>query len=162
MAYHRKYSLNIGIVRLFNTYGPRMAIMDGRAVPNFSLQAIQNLPISMYGDGLQTRSLCYIDDLIKGLIDFSFLANTGPINLGNPVEVTMKHLAELIRDLCESSSEIEYFDQVQDDPKVRCPDVSLAKEMISWDPKWDLKEGLLSTIAWYKDELTKVKGERKI
>jgi dTDP-glucose 4,6-dehydratase len=157
MAYHRKHSLDIGIVRIFNTYGPRMAIMDGRAVPNFSLQAIQNLPISIYGDGLQTRSLCYVDDLIKGLIDFSFLTSTGPVNLGNPVEITMKHLAELIRELCESSSKIEYFDQVEDDPKVRCPDVSLAKEMINWNPKWDLKTGLTSTIAWYRDEITKVK-----
>jgi dTDP-glucose 4,6-dehydratase len=161
MAYNRKYSLNVGIVRIFNTYGPRMAIMDGRAVPNFSLQAIQNLPISIYGDGSQTRSLCYVDDLIKGLIDFSFLTITGPVNLGNPVEVTMKHLAELIRELCESNSTIDYMDQVEDDPKVRCPDVSLAKEMINWDPKWDLREGLMSTIDWYRKELVKVKDGKK-
>jgi nucleoside-diphosphate-sugar epimerase len=138
-----------------------MAIMDGRAVPNFSLQAIQNLPISIYGDGSQTRSLCYVDDLIKGLIDFSFLTITGPVNLGNPVEVTMKHLAEQIRDLCQSSSKIEYFDQVEDDPKVRCPDVNLAKEMINWDPQWDLEKGLKSTIDWYRKELVKVKDVKK-
>lgn len=152
--YYRKYSVDIKVIRIFNTYGPKMSKEDGRVIPNFINQALNNEDISIYGDGSQTRSLCYIDDLIEGILKMMKIPNfIGPVNLGNPNEMTIKELADTILKLTKSTSSIIYRNLPSDDPKKRNPNISLASEKLNWSPKILLEDGLLKTIQFYKDEL---------
>ena len=155
MAYHRAHRMNTRIIRIFNTYGPRMRINDGRAVPNFLLQALNNQPITVYGDGSQTRSLCYVDDLIEGVIRVLQANDCDPINLGTADEVTMLELATHIRDLCRSSSEIVFKPLPVDDPRQRRPDLTRARQIIDWLPRTSLDTGLEKTIAYFRERLTR-------
>lgn len=150
--FHRKENINIRVTRIFNTYGPRMQSQDGRVVSNFIMQALQNAPITVYGDGSQSRSFCYVDDLIDGLIRFMDLehAMTRPINLGNPNEFTIKGLAETVIRLTNSKSELITSALPSDDPKQRQPDISHAKRLINWEPKVQLEEGLKKTIRYFE------------
>lgn len=149
--YHRQYALPVKVVRIFNTYGPRMLPNDGRVISNFIMQALQNLPITLYGDGMQTRSFCYVDDLIDAIISImqTEANQTGPINLGNPLEYTIYEIAKLIIQLTGSQSRITYHSLPQDDPKQRCPDIALAKSILHWKPKINLEEGLFRTIQYF-------------
>jgi len=150
-AYHRQYGIDIRIVRIFNTYGPRMASNDGRVVPNFVLQALKNEPITLYGTADQTRSFCYVEDMVFGLIAMMNSSNTnGPINIGNPAEITMRSLAKTIIRLTNSKSELSYLPLPQDDPHRRKPDITLAQKKINWSPKIDLETGLKKTIDYFK------------
>lgn len=149
--YHRQYKTTIKLARIFNTYGPRMHPNDGRVVSNFIVQALLNQPITIYGEGLQTRSFCYVDDLLEGIVGLMESEDgfTGPVNLGNPVEFKIAELAELVLELTGSSSELVYRPLPSDDPKQRKPDISLAQEKLNWSPKTQLKEGLMKTIAYF-------------
>jgi UDP-glucuronate decarboxylase len=153
--YYRQHKVDIKVARIFNTYGPRMHPNDGRVVSNFILQALRGEDITVYGDGVQTRSFCYIDDLIDGIYQFMNAQNglTGPINLGNPSEVTILDLARLIIDLTGSKSKIVFKPLPQDDPERRMPDISLAKSKLGWNPKVDLKTGLIRTIEYFEEKL---------
>ena len=153
LNYHREYGINLKIARIFNTYGPYMDILDGRVVTNFIIQALKGEDITIYGEGLQTRSFCYIDDLLDGLIKLMDTGNefTGPVNLGNTIEFTISDLANKILEKIDSNSKIIYLPQAQDDPTQRKPDISLAKETLSWQPKVMLDEGLDNTIPYYRD-----------
>jgi UDP-glucuronate decarboxylase len=153
--YHRQYKTNIQVVRIFNTNGPRMNLQDGRVVSNFIVQALRNEPITVYGDGQQTRSFCFVTDLVDALTRFVGLSNeiTGPINLGNPEECTMISLAERIIELTNSKSRIEYRDLPLDDPKQRKPDITKAQESLNWAPVTSLNDGLEKTIADFKPRL---------
>jgi dTDP-glucose 4,6-dehydratase len=155
MAYHRAHGLNTRIVRIFNTFGPLMRIDDGRAVPNFLLQALKNEPMTVYGDGSQTRSLCYVDDLIEGVVRLLQIDYPDPINLGTADEVTMLELATRIRDLCGSKSEIVFKALPVDDPRQRQPDLTRAREILGWQPRTSLEAGLVKTIAYFRDRLAK-------
>jgi len=153
MDYHREHNLNIKIVRIFNTYGPNMAVNDGRVVSNFINQALSQKDITINGDGNQTRSFQYIDDLLDGMISMmesedSFI---GPVNLGNPNEISMNKLASIVIRLTKTNSKIIFNDLPQDDPKRRNPDISLANSKLNWNPKCDLDEGLLNTIKYFKN-----------
>ncbi|MFC1673769.1 UDP-glucuronic acid decarboxylase family protein [Pseudomonadota bacterium] len=149
--YHRQYGLDIRVARIFNTYGPRMHPNDGRVVSNFIMQALKNEPITIYGDGLQTRSFCYVDDLIEAFIRFMNTDDvTGPINLGNPGEFTIKELAEQVIELTGSSSELIFKDLPVDDPLQRCPDITQAKKALDWQPHVKLEHGLTKTIDHFK------------
>jgi UDP-glucuronate decarboxylase len=150
--YHRQHNLDIKVVRIFNTYGPRMHPSDGRVVSNFIIQALKGDPITIYGDGSQTRSFCYVSDLVDGFLKFmdSPADFTGPMNLGNPNEFTIKELAETVVEMLGSKSAIEYLPLPQDDPKQRCPDISLAKSQLGWEPKVQLREGIQKTIEYFK------------
>lgn len=148
--YHQKYGLETKIVRIFNTYGPRMRADDGRVVSNFIVQALLGENLTVYGKGKQTRSFCYIDELINGLIKMMASKNTGPINLGNPNEFTMLQLAKLVIQLTGFKSKIVYQPLPNDDPKQRCPDISLAKNLLNWQTKIDLKTGLQKTISYFQ------------
>ncbi len=148
-AYHRHYELPIRIVRIFNTYGPRMDPNDGRVVTNFIFQALHNMPLSIYGDGKQTRSFCYVDDLIEGIVRLMEVEYAAPMNLGNPEEFTVHDLARLIKSLTGSSSEIVYSELPQDDPKQRRPDISIARQILDWSPKVPVREGLVRTIKHF-------------
>jgi UDP-glucuronate decarboxylase len=147
--YHRQYDIEIKVARIFNTYGPRMQINDGRVVTNFIVQALRGTPVTIYGDGTQSRSFCFVTDLIEGLhLLFSSRREvTGPINLGNPVEFTMLELAEMVIDLTNSNSKIVMQDLPGDDPRQRKPDISKAKEILGWNPTIKLRDGLVRTIA---------------
>ncbi|MDA9277872.1 SDR family oxidoreductase [Amylibacter sp.] len=149
--YHRQHALSIKVARIFNTYGPRMHPNDGRVVSNFIVQALRNEPITIYGDGTQTRSFCYVDDLIQSFLRLMNTSNevTGPINLGNPVEFTMIELAKKICDLTSSRSELIHKPLPKDDPKQRRPDIKLAKQVLGWEPEITLEEGLKPTIAYF-------------
>ncbi len=151
MDYRRQHNLGIKIARIFNTYGPRMDSRDGRVVSNFIVQALTGQPITIYGDGRQTRSFCYVDDLVEGLIRLMNTGHeiTGPINIGNPVEFTMIELAEIVLTLTGSKSELIREPLPVDDPRQRRPDISLAHEMLGWEPTVILSEGLLHTIAYF-------------
>ena len=153
--YHRQHKLKIKVARIFNTYGPRMHPNDGRVVSNFIVQALKSQPLTIYGNGSQTRAFCYVDDLVDGLIRLMNTpdALTGPVNLGNPGEFTILELAELILELTGSSSEIHYEPLPQDDPQQRKPDIRLAREVLEWEPKIPLKEGLQKTIDYFDDLL---------
>jgi UDP-glucuronate decarboxylase len=155
--YNRQFDLDIKVARIFNTYGPNMALDDGRVVSNFLVQALQNLPITMYGDGLQTRSFCFVSDLVDGLFKLAFSKNgiQGPINLGNPKEFTMLQLAELIIELTGSKSKIEYKPLPADDPKQRKPDISKAQKELGWNPVIELREGIEASISYFKTALSK-------
>ena len=149
MDYHRKYNLDIRIVRIFNTYGTNMARDDGRVVSNFIIQALNNKPITIYGDGNQTRSFCYVSDLVEGLYLTMTSGEIMPINLGNPDEFTIKDLAEKVIEITGSSSEIVYRELPIDDPKQRQPDIGRAKTVLNWSPKVNLNDGLKITIPYF-------------
>jgi len=155
MDYRRQNSVNTKIVRIFNTYGPRMAINDGRVVSNFIIQALQNKKITIYGDGSHTRSFCYVDDLIEGLIKMMNSADDfyGPVNIGNPGEFTIMQLAQQIIKLTKSNSEIDFQPLPADDPVQRKPDITLAGEKLGWSPQIELGKGLLNTIEYFRDVL---------
>jgi UDP-glucuronate decarboxylase len=153
--YHRQHQLKIKVARIFNTYGPRMHPDDGRVVSNFIMQALKNKPITIYGEGSQTRSFCFVDDLIDAFLRLMDTedAITGPVNLGNPREFTIKQLAETIIDLTGSGSKLVYKPLPEDDPQQRKPDISLANELLAWEPSVQLKDGLRKTIQYFADML---------
>lgn len=153
MAYHNFHGLETRIVRIFNTYGPRMRLNDGRALPAFMGQALSNKPITVFGDGSQTRSFCYVDDLVNGIYKLLLSDYHMPVNIGNPSEISLKEFAEEIKSLTNTSSEITYQDLPKDDPKQRKPDITRAKEILDWSPKIDRKEGLRITLEYFKKEL---------
>ncbi len=151
MAYRRTHQVDTSIVRIFNTFGPRMRPNDGRAIPTFIRQALTGNPITVAGDGLQTRSICYIDDLVDGLVRLLASDLAGPVNIGNPHELTMIALAEWIRSLAESSSPITFVPRPIDDPSVRQPDITLARQELGWEPQVPLEAGLKQTIDWFRE-----------
>ncbi|WP_214410075.1 UDP-glucuronic acid decarboxylase family protein [Sphaerisporangium fuscum] len=152
-AYRASHGLDTAIVRIFNTYGPRMRPYDGRAVPTFVRQAVTGEPITVTGDGSQTRSICYVDDTVGGVLKLAASGFAGPVNIGNPAEMSMLRLATLIRDLTGSSSPIRFVERPVDDPAVRRPDTSLAARALGWRPEVDVATGLRRTIAWFEGEL---------
>ena len=149
--YHRQHKVNVRVARIFNTYGPRMHPDDGRVVSNFIVQALKNEPLPIYGDGSQTRSFCYVEDLVDGLMKLMKASDevTGPINLGNPIEFTIRQLAELVIEMVGSKSGIENHPMREDDPMQRCPDITRAKDQLNWCPEVQLKEGLQKTIDYF-------------
>ena len=153
MAYRREHGVETRIVRIFNTYGPRMRLNDGRAMPNFLTQALKHESLTVYGDGSQTRSFCFVDDLIEGLVCLMRADYGEPVNLGNPEECTVLELAQRILELTKSPSRIEFRPLPQDDPKQRCPDIVLARRLLGWAPTLSLAEGLRKTIPWFADAL---------
>jgi UDP-glucuronate decarboxylase len=161
--FHRQFGVSIKIARIFNTYGPRMHPNDGRVVSNFIVQALKNEPITIYGDGTQTRSFCYVDDLINALVLLmeSDASLTGPVNLGNPSEFTIVQLAQLVLELIGSSSQIVYHTLPSDDPKQRKPDIALAKSHLGWEPTTQLREGLLATIEYFDKRLVQSSTRRE-
>jgi dTDP-glucose 4,6-dehydratase len=150
MAYHRHHGLDTRIVRIFNTYGPRMRANDGRAIPNFATQALRGEPITVYGDGSQTRSLCYVDDLVEGILRLLASDHPEPVNIGNEGEYTMLELAEKVRAAAGSSSEIVFRELPADDPRQRRPDITLARKLLAWEPRVPLEEGLPPTLDWFR------------
>jgi len=159
MAFHRSMGVNTGIVRIFNTYGPRMGSEDGRVIPAFIGAALQGKPVPVHGDGLQTRSFCYVDDLVEGLIRMALSDDQGPINLGNDSERTLLSLVEDIIRLTGSASLVEHLPRPVDDPQRRRPDLSLAREVLDWGPRIGFEEGLTATVQWYVDQLASRSGE---
>lgn len=153
MAYRRARGVDTAIVRIFNTHGPRMRPDDGRAVPTFIRQALAGEPITVAGDGNQTRSIQYVDDLVEGVLRLLGSSLAGPVNIGNPHEVSITELARLVRDLVGSSSPLRYVERPEDDPTVRRPDITLAQRALGWTPAVDLADGLGRTIAWFRDSL---------
>ena len=153
--YHRQHNLSIKVRRIFNTYGPRMDKEDGRVVSNFIVQALRNQDITLYGDGEQTRSFCFVSDLIRVITSFMDSDNSiiGPTNIGNPHEISVKELAEMIIKITKSSSKITYLPLPQDDPKQRCPDISKAKKELGWEPTIDIEDGLIETISYFKTKI---------
>ena len=151
MNYHRVTGLDTKMVRIFNTYGPRMNVNDGRVVPQFIYQALRNIPITVFGKGTQTRSFCYVSDLISGIYKLLMSKENEPVNIGNPNEITIKQIAQTIIKLTNSKSKIIYKPLPQDDPKRRKPDISKAKRILKWEPKISLEEGLKKTIAYFKN-----------
>ena len=143
--FQRERLANAGIVRIFNTYGPNMDAYDGRVVSNFIRQALQGKPLTIYGSGEQTRSFCYIDDLVRGIMAMAQTTQPGPINLGNPEERTLLNLSELVLEITRSSSTLEFFELPEDDPKQRCPDISRARALLGWEPKVDISTGIMRT-----------------
>lgn len=153
--YQRQYGLDIRVIRIFNTYGPKMALDDGRVVSNFIVQALHNKDLTVYGHGDQTRSLCFIDDLVQGLVDLYFTDNIiGPVNLGNPEPVTMLALAQEIISLTNSTSKVIFQELPQDDPMRREPDVTRARELINWNPRVNREEGLLKSIEYFRTKVS--------
>ncbi len=161
MAYHHKHDLDTRIIRIFNCYGPRLRLDDGRVVSNFIGQALTNEPITMYGDGTQTRSFQYVSDLVEGIVRLMGVKHHEPVNLGNPQEKTVMELAQIIKELTGSKSEIRNKPLPVDDPKRRLPDISKAKRLLDWTPKKDLIEGLTETISWYREELKGLSQEKQ-
>lgn len=155
IAYQRYHGLKVRIVRIFNTYGPRMRISDGRAIPNFLGQALNHKPITIYGDGTQTRSFCYVSDLVEGLYKLLFSTYEMPMNLGNPKEMTLQMMAETIRRMTRSKSKIIYQPLPEDDPRVRRPNIDKAIKLLQWQPKVDLEHGLQKTIEYFRNQLKK-------
>lgn len=153
MDYYRQNNVDIRIARIFNTYGPRMAVNDGRVVSNFIVQALKNEPITVYGSGSQTRAFCYVDDMSDALIKLMNGEIIGPVNLGNPCEMTILEIAKLIIKLCKSSSEIIFKELPLDDPVQREPDITLAKEKLGWQPVTPLEDGLIKTIEYFKKKI---------
>ncbi|HLC41546.1 MAG TPA: UDP-glucuronic acid decarboxylase family protein [Methylomirabilota bacterium] len=153
MAYHRFHGLESRIARIFNTYGPRIRIRDGRAIPTFITQALRGEPLTVYGDGSQTRSFCYIDDLVEGIWRLMHASTPDPVNLGNPHEMTLLDLAKRVIALTGSSSEIVFRPLPTDDPKVRQPDISRARQLLHWEPRVDVDDGLRRTIEWFQTKL---------
>lgn len=153
MAYHRYHNLDTRIARIFNTYGPRMRINDGRAIPAFVSQALLNQDVTVFGDGLQTRSICYVDDLIEGIFRLLLSDIVEPVNIGNPDEISMLELACEIVELCNSKSTIVFHELPEDDPKVRQPDITRAKKHLHWEPKTPRKIGLMKTIEYFRSKI---------
>ena len=155
--YHQEHQLEVRIIRIFNTYGPHMDPNDGRVISNFITQALRGQPITIYGDGMQTRSFCYCDDLIRGMmLMMEQDQSIGPVNIGNPGEYTMLQLAqEVLRAIPESKSTIQHVPLPQDDPKQRCPDITKAKSLLGWSPEIDLRTGLARTVEYYRAELAR-------
>lgn len=151
MAYHRQQGMDNRIIRIFNTYGPRMRPYDGRAVPTFIRQALEDKHLTVFGDGSQTRSFCYVSDLVEGMYRVMMSGYHYPVNLGNPDEYTVKELAELIIKITGSKSDVIYETLPTDDPRRRCPDISLARKLLNWEPAIPVEEGLAQTIAWFKE-----------
>ena len=153
MAYHRYHGVDAKIVRIFNTYGPRMRVKDGRAVPAFMSQALKNEDVTVFGDGSQTRSFCYVSDLVDGIIRMMESGENSPINIGNPAEMTIKQIAETIIEMTGSKSRVIYQPLPEDDPKVRRPDITRARTLLGWEPKVDLREGLTKTIDYFRTKV---------
>lgn len=153
LAYHREHGVDTRIVRIFNTFGPRMRANDGRAVPSFFKAALENRPLPVHGDGSQTRSLCYVDDLVEGILRLVLSDETGPVNIGNPEEVTVRELAELIQDVVGNHPGIEYIPRPVDDPSVRRPDTTKAEEVLGWKAEVPLRQGLELTLPWFKAQV---------
>ena len=153
MAYHRAHGINTKIIRIFNTYGPRMRINDGRAIPNFLKQALTGKDLTVYGEGSQTRSFCYVSDLIEGIYRLLTSDQNNPINIGNPNEMTIKEMADKILQATNSESKITYVPLPEDDPKVRQPDITRAKKYLNWEPVVGLDEGLQSTLKYFKEQM---------
>ena len=160
MAYHRFHGVDTHIVRIFNTYGPRMRLNDGRALPNFVYQALTGQPITVYGDGKQTRSFCYVSDLVEGIYRLMNSDEHEPVNIGNPQEITILEFAERIRKLLESEVPIVFKPLPQDDPKQRCPDISKAKRLLGWQPKVNLEEGLRLTLDFFRQQVAAEQSAR--
>ncbi len=157
MAYHRYHGLETRIVRIFNTYGPRMRLRDGRVVPNFICQALKHEPLTVYGDGSQTRSFQYVDDLVEGIYRLLFSDEAEPVNIGNPGEFTIQEFADLVNTMTGSPAGIIYKDsRTQDDPQVRQPDISKARSILNWQPQIPLEEGLERTIPWFREQLQRL------
>jgi len=153
MAYHRYHGVQTRIVRIFNTYGPRMRVDDGRALPAFFSQALKNEDVTVFGDGSQTRSFCYVSDLIEGIYKLLLSDEVNPVNIGNPEEISLKDFAEEVIQLCNSNSKIVYKELPEDDPKVRQPDITRAKNILGWQPKVSREEGLKITLEYFKKEV---------
>ncbi|MGD2215951.1 MAG: SDR family oxidoreductase [Gemmatimonadales bacterium] len=158
MAYHRYHGVDTRVVRIFNTYGPRMRRHDGRVVSNFIVQALQGESLTVYGDGSQTRSFCYVDDLIEGIFRLFNADYSDPVNVGNPTEFTVSQLAELVVELTGSPAGVVYEPLPEDDPKVRQPDISLARELLGWEPKIEVREGLKRTIEYFSGVVERPSG----
>jgi dTDP-glucose 4,6-dehydratase len=154
LAYHRQHGVAVRIARIFNTYGPRMRLDDGRAVPAFIDAALQSKPLPVFGDGSQTRSLCYVDDLIEGIVSLLVSDYVGPVNLGNPEEVTILQLAEVIQDAVGNHPGIAFHPLPQDDPLVRCPDTRLAEQLFDWNAQVALRDGIDRTVEWFRRHKT--------
>jgi len=154
MAYHRYHGVDVRIIRIFNTYGPRMRLEDGRVVPNFVTQALKGEALTVFGDGKQTRSFCYVDDLVRGILASVEKGIPAPMNLGNPAEMTVLQFAEAIRALIPEAKGVEFKDLPVDDPKVRRPDITLAKKLLGWEPRVPLDEGLKNTIPYFREKLS--------
>jgi dTDP-glucose 4,6-dehydratase len=153
MAYHRHHGLDTRIVRIFNTYGPRTRPDDGRMIPNFISQALAGKPLTVYGDGSQTRSVQYVDDLVEGILRLMQSSETRPVNIGNPVEYSVREVAEMIIRLSGSRSEIVHEPLHEDDPRRRCPDIGRAREVLGWEPRTTAREGLEKTLVWFARSL---------
>ena len=153
MAYHRYYKVDTRIARIFNTYGPRMQLNDGRVIPNFMKQALRNEPLTVYGDGSQTRSFCYVDDLIDGIVRLSRSEEHYPVNIGNPVEFTILECAQAVLEVTGSSSELCFEPLPQDDPTRRRPDITKARTLLSWEPQITLREGLAKSMSFFKSKV---------
>jgi dTDP-glucose 4,6-dehydratase len=160
MAYHRYHGVDTHIVRIFNTYGPRMRLNDGRALPNFVFQALSGQPFTVYGDGKQTRSFCYVSDLIEGIYKLSQSNEHFPTNIGNPTELTIYEFAEKIRAHFPNAPEIIHEPLPEDDPKQRCPDITKAKRLLGWEPKVQLEEGLTLTLKYFKEQFARLTQAR--
>lgn len=156
MAYHRRYAVETRIVRIFNTYGPRMRPDDGRMIPNFARQSFAGEPITLYGDGTQTRSVQYVDDLIEGVFRLMHSSERRPVNVGNPVEYTVREIAEIILELSGSASELSFAPLPEDDPKQRRPDITRARESLGWEPQVLAREGIARTLGWFAKKLQEV------
>ncbi len=153
MAYNRSHGLQTRIVRIFNTYGPRMRLRDGRAIPNFITQALRGEPLTIYGDGSQTRSFTFVDDLVRGIVALMHADDFEPVNIGNPEELSIREMAEAVLELTGSDSPLHEEPLPVDDPQVRCPDITRAREILGWEPTVKLREGLGLTIEWFRQEL---------
>jgi len=154
MAYHRAHGVETRIARIFNTYGPRMRLDDGRVVPNFVGQALRGESLTVYGNGSQTRSFCYVDDLIEGVYRLLLSDEVEPVNLGNPAEMSILNFAHLVNRLTGNKAGIVYEDyRIPDDPQVRQPDISKARQVLNWEPRVDLEEGLQKTIKWFRERV---------
>ena len=160
MAYHRYHGLNAHIVRIFNTYGPRMRLNDGRALPNFLYQALMGQPITVFGDGSQTRSFCYVSDLLEGIYRLLESDEHEPTNIGNPQEITILEFAERVRKLVGATTPIVFQALPQDDPKQRCPDISKAKRLLGWEPKITLEDGLQRTLEYFRAQLAQASAPK--
>lgn len=158
MAYHRHHGIDTRIVRIFNTYGPRMRLNDGRVVPNFIYQALNKKPLTVYGDGRQTRSFCYVSDLVEGIYKLLMSKINEPVNLGNPAELSINEFAEVIIKLTNCKSKIIFKPLPQDDPKQRCPDITKAKKLLKWSPKINLEDGLKKTIKYLNPNYARVES----
>jgi dTDP-glucose 4,6-dehydratase len=153
MAYHRFHKVETRIVRIFNTYGPRMRLNDGRALPAFMSQALRGQDVTIFGDGSQTRSFCYVDDLVEGIVRLLWSNESLPVNIGNPSEITIKEFAERVIELTGSKSKMIYLDLPEDDPKVRQPDITKARELLGWEPQIDLASGLARTLSFFQERV---------